>query len=100
MQWGIPQNIARGFHHGAEIPANHYISTRWVSGQYLWGRSVSIPWRSITHSSTDHTKVLQISTLRAVRVDAGDTLRGLVLVNHGPICPRLFDTSRLLSRPL
>jgi hypothetical protein len=70
VQWGIPQNIARiarGFHHGAEIPANHYISTRWVSGRYLWERSVSIPLRSITHGSTDHTKVLQISTLRAVR---------------------------------
>jgi hypothetical protein len=69
-QWGIPQNIARtrrGFHHGAEIPANHYISTRSVSGRYLWERSVIIPWRYINHVSTDRPKVLQISALRAVR---------------------------------
>jgi hypothetical protein len=36
-------------------------------GRYSWERSVSIPWRSITHGSTARKKVLQTSALRAVR---------------------------------
>jgi hypothetical protein len=40
---------------------------RSVSGRYLWERSVTIPWRSITHGSTDREKVLQNTTLQMMR---------------------------------
>jgi hypothetical protein len=59
--------IDRGYHHEGEIPANRYIPMQSTSGRYLWERSVSSPWRYINHGSTDRPKVLQISTLRAVR---------------------------------
>jgi hypothetical protein len=70
VQWEIPQTIARidrGFHHGAEIPVNHHISMRSISGWYLWERSVTIPWRSITHGSTARKKALQTATLTVMR---------------------------------
>jgi hypothetical protein len=38
-----------------------------TSGRYLWERSVSIPWRSITHGSTARKKVLEIARLLTVR---------------------------------
>ena len=58
---------ARDFRRGAEMPANHHIPTQSISGRYLWERSVSIPWRSITHGSTDRKKVLQTAALPMVR---------------------------------
>jgi nitric oxide synthase oxygenase domain/subunit len=67
----------RGLHHGAEIPANHHISTRSISGRYLWERSVSIPWRSITSNDTVREKYLQIAQLDHCAVDAGGTLQRL-----------------------
>jgi hypothetical protein len=103
VQWGIPQNIARiarGFHHGAEIPANHYISTRWVSGRYLWERSVSIPWRSITHGNTNRKKVLQTAGLpraRAMRAVFCWTLRQEITLRTAP--DLLTSTMALQSRP-
>ena len=59
--------IDRGFHHGVEIPVNHHISMLSISRRYLWERSVSIPWRSITSNHAAREKVLQNTTLRAVR---------------------------------
>ena len=38
-----------------------------ICGRYLPWRSVSIPWRSITHGCTDRKKALQIATFMAVR---------------------------------
>jgi hypothetical protein len=38
VQWGIPQisaRIIRGFHHGAETPANRHIPKRSISGRQL-----------------------------------------------------------------
>jgi hypothetical protein len=46
VQWGILQNIARiarGFHYEAEIPANHHIPTRSISGRYFRERSAMVP---------------------------------------------------------
>jgi hypothetical protein len=50
-----------------ERPAKRYVLTRSISGRYLGERSVSIPWRSITHGSTDRTKSLQTTTLSMAR---------------------------------
>ena len=49
--------------------------------------------------STDRKKALQTATLKTVRA-SGRYFAGLVLVDHGPICTRLFDTSRLTSKTL
>jgi hypothetical protein len=38
--------IARGFHHRAEIPANHHIPTRSMSGRYSRERSIIVDPRS------------------------------------------------------
>jgi hypothetical protein len=59
--------IDRSILHRGKCPANHHISTRSISGRYLWERSVTIPWRSITHCSTDREKVLQTGALMRVR---------------------------------
>ena len=107
MQWGIPQNIARidrGFHHGAEIPANHHISTRSISGRYFRERSVSIPWQSITHGSTDRKKVLQTGALMGGAVDAVGTLttfiRDIVLLSAASSPTRALQSrlERVCSR--
>jgi hypothetical protein len=56
-------------------------------GRYLWERSVTIPWRSITHTNTDRKKVLQTGALMRGASHAGGTLR------------RLLGTSFFLPRP-
>jgi hypothetical protein len=48
-------------------PAKPRISMRAIRGRYLRGRSITIPWRSITPRNTDREKALQIGTLPAVR---------------------------------
>jgi hypothetical protein len=55
--------IARDFHHEAERPANYHISKRSISGRSLWEQSVTIPWWSITHCSTDRKNVLRTGAL-------------------------------------
>jgi hypothetical protein len=47
--------------------AKQRISVRSISGRYLWERSVTISWRSITHSNTARKKVLQMPILTTMR---------------------------------
>jgi hypothetical protein len=57
----------RVFHHKTEIPANHYISTRSISGRYLWERSIPYHPRVIAGLTTAREEVLQTGTLTRVR---------------------------------
>jgi hypothetical protein len=77
-------------------PAKRYISKRSISGRFLRLRSVTVHWRSITHSDTDRKKVLQNATLRAVRskqsvLYSAYQVHALpcrdLLTNHGPSKP-------------
>jgi len=62
---------------------------RSISGRYLWERSVSIPWRSITHGSTDRKKVLQNATLRTVRSMRSVLLGTMYFLSQLPYRPRV-----------
>jgi tagatose-1,6-bisphosphate aldolase len=63
---------------------------RVICGRYLWERSVSITWRSITHGSTDRKKVLQtaaIPVVRSMRSVLRWTLRQEIILRTAlPIC--------------
>jgi hypothetical protein len=69
--------IDRSILHRHKSPANRHIPMRSISGRYLWERSVTISWRSITHSNTARKKVLQTGALRAVRAMRSVFIRAL-----------------------
>jgi hypothetical protein len=74
--WSDQEPIAKGLESSDRIDresqieneraANRHIPTRSIGGRYFRERSVSIPWRSITHGSTDRKKVLQTGALMTV----------------------------------
>jgi hypothetical protein len=59
--------IDRGIFHRGKRPAKCHIPTRSIRERYLSWRSVTVPWRSMTHCSTDRKKALQTGALIRVQ---------------------------------
>jgi hypothetical protein len=68
-----------------------------IRGRYIWERSVSIPWRSITPSNTNRKKVLQITTFMALRamrsVFCGIYLGRCYSLSQSPYRPRILKAT-------